>query len=56
MDTDLSKRWLRGRSIAVPAPRVPDTGPTTTVHTTVPNPLPLRQGKANLHLDLIPQR
>ena len=40
MDTDLSKRQLRSRSIVVPMPRVPTFGQMTTVDTTVPNPLP----------------
>ena len=36
MGTDLSKRWLSSRSIAVSTPRVPYTGQTNTEDTTVP--------------------
>ena len=56
MDTDLSKRQLRSRSIAVSTPRVPTTGQMTTVDTTVPQSITPQVGKSNLHLDLIPQR
>ena len=36
MDTDLSTRQLRSRSIALSLPRVPNTGQTTTKDTTSP--------------------
>ena len=36
MDTDLSKRQLRSRSIVVSMPKVPNIGEMTTVDTIVP--------------------
>ena len=45
MDTDLSKRWLRSKLIAVSTSRVPTTGQTTTVDTTVPQSITPQAGQ-----------
>ena len=36
MDTDLSQRQIRSRTIVVPTPRVPNASQMTTLDTTVP--------------------
>ena len=45
MDTDLSKGQLRSRSIAVSTSRVPNTGQTATVDTTVPQSITPQVGQ-----------
>ena len=45
MDTDLTKRWLRSRTIVVPTPRVLNASQTVTVDTPISRPIPTQSAK-----------